>query len=128
MPPGGTVQFEVSGDDARMMMASADGDLPPGIEVTREIVDSRDGSGIRVSSALKPDPMAIYFLAVTLRDCTEAIKAAVEAQIKRIADYDAMAAKHHRWSAMLSIGIMAVCSGLLVVTGLGLVRAVWGWP
>jgi hypothetical protein len=129
VPPGGTVSFEVSGEDAgAAMMAFAGADLPPGIEVDREIVDQRDGSGIRVSSALKPDPMAIYFLALALRDCTETVVAITTAQIKRIADYDAAAAKHHRRAAWLSMGIMAVCGGLLVVTGLGLTRAVWGWP
>jgi hypothetical protein len=107
--------------------------IPPGgsatieVEMGAEFRDRLGGPPIEVSSRLRPDPTAIYFLAMTIRDCTEAIARIDAANDKRMADFEASQAKRHRQSSIISGVVMTICGALFFISLLSLTHVIWGW-
>ena len=86
------------------------------------------GPPIEVSSKLRPDPLSIYWLGMTLRDCTEEVARIDARNSERLAEFTATTAKHARRSTVLFVGVGCVSFGLFVVSMLNFVHAVWNWP
>ena|ERR1700751_1160468 len=106
IPPGGSIR------------------IPPGGQVTLEICqgatiqDPEGGPPLEVSSQVLPDAMAVYFLGITIIECTRAM----ERHTQALEHHEVIIKRAARWQKIFLIAI----ASLLAVSVGNLAVYLWG--